>query len=199
MKKQIIALFIMTFMAAGLAAETGYKGINWGSSEFIIESKEGEETNPLSKAQPGYITKVYEKQLLGEKTNLFYILQKDYGLICIYYSTPKGNTRKLKSNLKNKNLVGTIKYPSIDVSTLKEKIKQQVPDDADRLVEWLAGFTLMHFPLGLETEYRYKWPNLEGDGLISIYDYNDDTRIYIFENIILEKTVVVYFPHEEDY
>ena len=34
---------------------------------------------------------------------------------------------------------------------------------------------------------------------LSLYDYNDDTRVYIYDNIIKDKAVVVYVPHEQDY
>lgn len=198
MKKQITALFILIFIAAGLAAETGYKGIRWGSSGYIIDLNEGKEENPITKTFPGYTTKVYEKQLLGEKTNVFYTLLDNYGLFGVYYFTSEANNGKLKANLKNKNLVEIIKYPKMEPDAV-ERLKNRFEEDKDRLLEWAAGFTLMLLPFGLETEYRYEKPETTGDGLISIYDYNDDTRIYIFENIIPEKTVVVYFPHEEDY
>ena len=32
-----------------------------------------------------------------------------------------------------------------------------------------------------------------------IYDYNEDTRVYIYDNVITDKAVVVYVPHEQDY
>lgn len=39
----------------------------------------------------------------------------------------------------------------------------------------------------------------EGKSTLYIYDYNDDTRAYIYENIIEGQTVVVYAPHEQDF
>ena len=36
-------------------------------------------------------------------------------------------------------------------------------------------------------------------GSLYIFDYNKDTRMYVFDNIIKDKAVVVYVPHEQDY
>ena len=36
-------------------------------------------------------------------------------------------------------------------------------------------------------------------GTLYIFDYNKDTRMYVFDNIIKDKAVVVYVPHEQDY
>ena len=41
--------------------------------------------------------------------------------------------------------------------------------------------------------------NQKAPGTLSLYDYNDDTRVYIYDNIIKDKAVVVYVPHEQDY
>ena len=49
----------------------------------------------------------------------------------------------------------------------------------------------------------YEFPIVEkpdvNTGIVYIYDYNDDTRVYIYENFIEDKTFVVYVPHEQDY
>lgn len=36
-------------------------------------------------------------------------------------------------------------------------------------------------------------------GTLYIFDYNEDTRMYVFDNIIKDKAVVVYVPHKQDY
>lgn len=41
--------------------------------------------------------------------------------------------------------------------------------------------------------------NKNVSGTLYIYDYNEDTRMYVFDNIIKDKAVVVYVPHEQDY
>ncbi len=40
---------------------------------------------------------------------------------------------------------------------------------------------------------------LENKGNISIHEYNDDTRMYIFDKIIKDKVIIVYVHHEQDY
>ena len=41
----------------------------------------------------------------------------------------------------------------------------------------------------------------EGNGksTVYIYDYNDDTRVYIFENLVEGLTFVYYAQHEQDF
>lgn len=41
--------------------------------------------------------------------------------------------------------------------------------------------------------------NKKLSGTIYIYDYNEDTRMYIFDNIVKGKSIVVYTEHEQDY
>ena len=38
-----------------------------------------------------------------------------------------------------------------------------------------------------------------GDARIYIYDYNDDTRVYLFENVVKGVLFVVYTHHEQDF
>ena len=39
----------------------------------------------------------------------------------------------------------------------------------------------------------------KGTGTITVYDYNDDTRVYILENVVEDKIFVIYLYHEQDY
>lgn len=198
MKKQIAIFLFLIFTAAGLAAETGYKGISWGSGEFFIELYEGKEESPLAFKLKESSVKVYEKQILGEKTNLYYTLMDDFGLISVFYSTDEKNTERLKTKLTSKTLVDEVPFYKLDDGTI-ELLKEMDEKDPERVYEYLIGYTMMSMAMGLETEYRYKRPYSTGEAQIFIYDYNDDTRLYIFENVVPGRTVVVYFPHEEDY
>ena len=38
-----------------------------------------------------------------------------------------------------------------------------------------------------------------GKAIVSVYDYNDDTRICIWENFIDGSVFVIYYYHEQDY
>ena len=64
--------------------------------------------------------------------------------------------------------------------------------------------TLIADKAGLDTPFvsAALAPDLDSTekyGTLYIYDYNDDTRVYIYDNIIKDKAVVVYVPHEQDY
>lgn len=200
MKKQTIALFILIFTAAGLTAETGYKGINWGSAEFIITYYEGEEINPVPN-KDNYYPMLYKKTLLGEETNLFYLMQSEYGLLGVFYVTPETNNEKLKFNLRNKEKIYEYPFLRDAENQLWKKAEEEFKEAIDYpIVEYSIGFYMWQFAGAYEFEYKVQQFPTEGlEGIISVYDYNDDTRLYIFENIIPEKTIVVYFPYEQDY
>ena len=48
--------------------------------------------------------------------------------------------------------------------------------------------------LELANEQNENYP-----GTLYIFDYNKDTRMYVFDNLVKDKAVVVYVPHEQDY
>jgi len=48
--------------------------------------------------------------------------------------------------------------------------------------------------LELASEQNENYP-----GTLYIFDYNKDTRMYVFDNLVKDKTVVVYVPHEQDF
>lgn len=51
-----------------------------------------------------------------------------------------------------------------------------------------------------ETGYEEIKPEPGNDtGKIYIYDYNEDTRVYLYENVVTDYAFVVYVPHEQDY
>ena len=55
--------------------------------------------------------------------------------------------------------------------------------------------------LGIRIDGIEELKNDEGNGksTVYIYDYNDDTRVYIFENLVEGLTFVYYAQHEQDY
>lgn len=200
MKKQITAFLILIFTAAGLAAETGYKGLNWGSSESLIVAKEGNEEYPVPEKSQIYPME-YDKKLLGEDTRFFYLVEKSQGLIGAYYITSEKNNDKLASNLRTKTKVR--EYPFVRdaenqlwTRTEKEMGSATIP----WAVEFSVGYYMWTFAAVIESEMQYEEATGKGlEGKIIVYDYNEDTRLYIFENVLPGKTVVAYLPHEDDY
>lgn len=50
-----------------------------------------------------------------------------------------------------------------------------------------------------DIDFIDKLKNKNASGNLFIYNYNDDTRVYIYDNMIKDKAVVVYVPHVQDY
>lgn len=196
MKKQTIAFLILIFMAAGLAAESGYKGIPWGSNEAIVEFYEGTKQTPINLSADGNKIKVYKKIMLGDETNVFYLMSGDIGLLGVFYITSNKNNEKLTFNLKSKNKFQELPFFK-DKNDEMRKATREVIDD-EMMVELSVGLYIYSFAGELETNGRFE-NEMKGDGLLSIYDYNDDTRLYIFENVIPDITIVGYIPHIDDF
>ena len=82
---------------------------------------------------------------------------------------------------------GLKKTNSIEV---QEYAEQQELYYISRILE-MYGLTLSGFNFVLNNRIYLS--------TLHIYDYNDDTRIYIYENCIEDKAAVVYVPHVQDY
>jgi hypothetical protein len=200
MKKQIIALLFFICTAAGLAAETGYRGHEWYSlsSAFPRTGREKIE-------QPGWMkTIIYTKEILGEPTCLFFGFSFDYEeLINAGYIISEGKTTELKNQLKGKKKK-EVKINLGDFSNLDKQI-----EEAKRTDEEYASygekeekhFYFDQFSWLVQMLEEYGTADIEDNpnAVLTIYDYNNDTRLYLFERAIKGKIVVVYVPHEQDY
>lgn len=192
MKKQIGILIFLILIAAGLAAETGYKGTDWGDSEDWIIRAEGRAPD-YEEDYGEFNFYIYEKILLGEKTNLFYAIHNKYSLLTVFYNTSEKNNPKLHRLIGNMRKLHSVPFTQ-DIPWLTEEFKE----NSERTQECVNGVMLTLAVADIEQNYKYELPETEGNGNLSIYDYNEDTRLYIFENVIPEKTIVVYYPHYED-
>lgn len=180
-------LFILLFSCiAGAFAETGYNGHQWWTSRQVVKDKLLYRTEPTTQNKTDeefYIyVEVETKTMLGIKTNVYYhFFEKT--LSGVTYSLPPEKTKELKTKYKDKVKELEIEY----------KI------DADTEVQQNASFHNFIFnamTMG-DTEYI---SGFEGKGnRISIYNYNDDTRVYILEDKLHNKTFVAYMYHEQDY
>lgn len=109
---------------------------------------------------------------------------------------------------------GTRSYPITktkgDISDLfpKEQELKKLKSFSKDAVDSITRMFFIQFSRAYETDGEEVFSNIDfitrtatpnAPGTLYIYDYNDDTRLYIYDNVITGKAVVVYVPHEQDY
>ncbi len=190
--KKIIFIFVLLFCFTGAFAETGYRGHQW-YSKFDTFPKSGQESNNL--AYGTTMPLIYKKTIIESDTFLFYGINFINGeLEAAGYLIPKSKTELLKKELKSKK--STI--INFDFSDFEYE-SGETPMENDFYI--FADFSF--FSKKLESITSQDKEDLKAfkkaAGRITIYNYNDDTRCYIFENATPDRTVVIYVPHEQDY
>jgi len=189
--KKILSLFIL-FLSVGLFAETGYAGAEWGSSKEDLEYLfiQSDETNKNWEN-----TKVREKIILGERTDLYYFFIKN--ILCgICYKIPEEKTDLLIKNYKNQ--VSLLHCKSISLEDFKKNIynEKDLTNENPQKTELLFHETT--YAVALQVEYR-RMKSGTGNAIVYTYNYNDDTNVHVLRNLINNYTFVVYVPHEQDY
>lgn len=190
MKKQITVLLFLIFAAAGLAAETGYQGHKWYESIYDFPETnlvEFEETPSY-----GWMTcKAYNQKILGERTILFYGFHSEHGeLTCAGYTISNEAAEIIKNDLGKKQ-----KEYKVNAEDPKE-----IKTEAE--AKWRDFYTfagLEEIASYIENGYLTDEDIPEGDGVITIYNYNDDTNVYFFENFYDKRTIVIFIPYFKGY
>lgn len=202
MKKSFL-FFVFVVCLSSVFGDTGYNGHRWHQrfSNFNV----GTSIHYLDeKYLDGWaLPIVQEKEILGQKGYVHYgfgIPNAD--LVFAGYFIPNGKVRVLENKFKDKNKVLDIKL----IPEVEEEILDGLSDTEDFTdpvgLEWYL--MLRYFgdtAVTCEKEGIEMLNNLKGDSncRLVIYDYNDDTRVYIFENAINGRSAVVYVPHEQNY
>ena len=169
---------------------------------------------------PEYIT---QKNILGTPTDISYYFglpplekvkilspeQNDFrGVTSISYIIPTEKKRQLVSKYK-KPVQKLFMKDGKDICTISTEIleeglkegfsKEVLIELMDATARILCSQTSNDIEKhGAEASNAQLKPSPTSTPL-TIYDYNDDTRVYIYDNIIKDKAVVVYVPHEQDY
>lgn len=203
MKKQIITLLFLICIAAGLAAETGYRGFEWGTSEFLFNLKAGEEDDPIDINQEEWpiIPKVYKAKLLGEERKLYFYFANGMLYSAVYF-IPSNLTDKLLSNLEENKLLAQRQLPENSATAIEENIRKSNPKEGEegaKFKDFLLGVSFVYLCYNMDDADFSKLEKQEADQLLYVYNYNSDTRLYIFKNVVQDTTAVVYYPHEQDY
>lgn len=192
MKKLFFIFVLVSCFAAGFA-ETGYRGHQW-YCKFDTFPESGQERNSLQ--YDNTIPLIYKKTILESRTFLFYDINSTTGeLESAGYIIPKKKTDLLKKELKpKKSTILKFDFSDFDYETGESQLENEF-----YIFVSFAGITKN----GLENITDQDKEDLKtlknAAGSIVIYDYNDDTRCYVFENAIPEQTVVIYVPHEQNY
>lgn len=224
--KKIFVLFLLTVFSFIAHTETGYRGLEWYTEESIAGNQIDlysafDETieKTLDLRDSGVEIKVAVKTLLGERslvnyffTNIGYQLPKNkrdekYKLVAISYIVPKEKTNVILKRFPIQKLVNKyIKCRSDFLDFIKNEYFNEIDfvnlktNTANSLITSAVSTTTISFEKdGQANELVPDENSTETNGTLYIYDYNDDTRVYIYDNIIKDKAVVVYVPHEQDY
>lgn len=192
MKKLFLSLFIL-FLSVGLFAETGYAGTAWNAPQYKTDTRllkvPGQET-PKTTA-----TKI--KTILGQSTVIFYHFLDDK-LMGVSYTVgdPKANVKSKFHNLVKSFTVPQMSNDDFISMLLEDKTLKSKDDSMMITIQQNEVF----FRLAYQLEQFGNDSNYENEkGEIYIFDYNSDTRVYIYENIVEGLTFVVYTYHEQDY
>lgn len=166
--------------------------------------------------------KLEYKPVLGLKNEIAYLFTKNNTIlpktiqnkndrfVSVAYIITLENVKLLKNNFSKPayiytecrsdflEFLGNIQPDNIDFFKLDKHTTDLIIKKEIMLI------TLIADKAGLDTPFvsAALAPDLDSTekyGTLYIYDYNDDTRVYIYDNIIKDKAVVVYVPHEQDY
>ena len=202
MKKTIAIFFLCCSLS--LFAETGYRGYKWYSN--IWDFPASGQIEEAKEVGIGYNAPlVYEKKIMDEQTFLFYDFDtRTMELQAAGYLIPKNKTTELKTKIKEQKRE-EFKIALNEIISEYEIDEQDIVEYGEMLIKILAEYSTISECeniakyMEIEREELEQHKDEKATGTITIYDYNDDTRIYLFEGAVKEKTVVVYVPHEQDY
>lgn len=190
--KKILSLFIL-FLSVGLFAETGYAGVEWGTKkeqlkDFFIEHDNSELWDNIE---------VREKQILNEKTKVYYHFNK--GLVGVSYAIPDNRTSVILK--KYSDLVDTLFSISVPVEEFKNDLKNKLDLENINNLNLAMNLTIFTAVTRQETtsEIFFTKPLYGENGFVYIFNYNDDTNVYVIQNFFKGYTFVVYVVREQDY
>ena len=227
--KKIFVLFLLTIFSFVAHTETGYRGMQWYDSvercskirNLKAYFDDGSVENILLKdaLRESMIIRKNESVILGEKNNVTYIFtwagNNDYWLAGISYIVSQDRIKEIINRFKvvrkyktSKAMIYRFSFDdeiltalgfSLDIYDIPQEIDNlslQIKcfQEADDYEEYGENTFFSTLKLELANEQNENYP-----GTLYIFDYNKDTRMYVFDNIIKDKAVVVYVPHEQDY
>lgn len=215
-------LFILCTLVLGsfVFAETGFMKTSWYMSLSKLQKVTNAELSTDNYSQimkeDGLYNLVEKKPITGTLTEISYLLMQHedgaFYLNAISFLKNKSEIEDLKSKYKQKIYTTSFDFNIDDlVDALGKKDNYQPKDELEKteickiifipfcFMAEKGGYKALDYINSKEFLDVLEVKLKKGTSQISIYDYNDDTRVYIFENVLKDKAVVVYVPHEQDY
>ncbi len=209
MKKLFFIFVLVSCFAAGFA-ETGYYDTEWGTKRDRLDF--GEKADEW---KYGNITMVsFGTIILGDNSIKTYFFDKDKGLNCVGYFIPEGTLKELLLKFDSRKKVYEIQTELFKIEEIYEIANEIIkrgeePQFYDSTDDAKIAFTII-----LAELYNYEiaditqnkgYKKLEkakqgpGVGTLMIYDYNDDSRVYITTGNVENLAFVTYVPNFQDY
>ena len=148
------------------------------------------------------------KQTHGDIDDLFI----EYGALeSVCYIVERERATELFQRLGKETRTYSITVAKEDVVDLfpEEQALKKLKSFSEKALDSMTRILFIHLSLYYEKDgeeafadtnfITTKAKSREAPGTVYIYDYNEDTRVYIYDNVITGKAVVVYVPHEQDY
>ena len=200
--KKLIFIFVLLSCFAEAFAETGYDGTEWGTKRNRLEFSQNAET--LKENNFEIVT--FPAVVLGRSSLKSYLFQ-DQELDGVTYSFIISDLPELLKKFENKKKVCEVSI-KIDYSEdLEYIIKNTELPEYTKQEDGILAFKLvmthsMSWELSKMIEskgYKSLESNKQAKEKLFIYDYNSNTRAYIFTGGMTGVGTVVYVPHSQDY
>lgn len=207
--KRLILFFIL-FLNFGIFAETGYNGFQWGWEKKDINIGENIE---VWEDEYGSIVS-FGTIILGDDSIKSYFFDVEKGLDCVSYYIPAGSLEELLSKFDPKKKVYEVKTELFEINDIYNSAKELIEKGTIPPFYDGSDKTIFAFISVLAEGYSYEIASKSEDkgyknikeakegpkvGTLYIYDYNDDTRVYILSGNIDGLAFVAYVPHCKDY
>lgn len=182
--KRTIAILLF-FMSNMLYAETGYRGHQWYQFEDVFSHYTAKESDIIH----DLYTLSFSREILGEKNTIYYAFtNKNMQLISAGYIATKDKLKLFKTKIQDKK----------NEKTISIKLQNKYLNEEDPVFRFIF-YTSISTTILQDGINQFEKDNktTQGNCTVSIYNYNDDTRIYLFETE--KEFIVVYAPYEQDY
>ena len=194
MKKIFFILVLLSCFAAGFA-ETGYAGTQWGTHKQNL--KIGDKIEPTEN-ELWESTEARKKLILNKQNTIYYHFADSY-LYGITYTLSREDTKQIRSKFKNEVDIINLEAFSHE-EWIENLLNQGMIDNKEDSAEVNLATNKMIFEITAVYEFQgYKKQIKNGNAKVYIYDYNDDTRVFLFENIVEGYSFVSYIWHEQDF
>ena len=209
--KKIFFTFILVFCLVAGFAENGYNGTSWGTTKNKIQF--GENIDSWQMTQNLEII-TFSTTTQGKTTIKAYFFNNEK-LAGISYYLPENSLKDFISKIKAEKKVLEIETELFSIQNLMESLKQSKnkknyptfmdgSEDSEYAFIAVLGESYLYEIASYSEEKGYKnikktTKKAPGTGTLYIYDYNDDTRVYITAGNVDGLAFVAYVPHVKDY